>query len=557
MKKSRIVLLFLGLSLLCLLTMCGKMLGLALLYQLTAGGSAHDHEYGEWITVKQATCTTEGLTERYCYCLEKEQRPIPAGMHTPEERTNCGDPIYCTTCGRQLSASAQHTFGDWITVDPETCTTNGRQEHVCSTCGKTEEKTIYSKGHKYDTWVIVREATCTEPGLRERRCACGDKKSDILTVEHVGTWITLKEPTKTENGARTIDCSSCNQKITEVLYALGSQGLTYKVLLGGKTCSITGIGTCVDEDVVIPMVIDGYTVVAIEREAFMGYAKMVTLTIPESITDIGEFIIMNTSKLTTLYYNTNYRCSSFALMNSSVTKIVVGASTIPPIASNVEEVVLSEKITSIPDGAFSGCYELKTIVIPESVTSIGARAFSDCRSLTEIHLPASVTSIGERAFIASALTSFTVPEGVTAISPGMLASCSDLTEVNIHSGVTSIGESAFSGCMSLSSITIPASVTEIGDSAFGACNALQSITVPEGVKVISNSFCGYSTSVNTVTIPKSVTKICTNAFIHCSKLNTVIFGGTMAEWKAIEKEADWKLLSGLANVICADGTTSP
>ena len=304
MKKSRTVLFFLGISLLCLLTLCGKAFGLALFYQLAVGGSTHDHEYGDWITIKQATCTTEGLMERYCYCLEKEQRPIPAGMHTPEERTDCGEPIYCTICSRQLSASAQHTFGDWITVDPETCTTNGRQEHVCSTCGKTEEKTIYSKGHKYDTWVIVREATCTEPGLRERRCACGDKKSDILTVEHVGTWITLREPTKTENGVREIDCSSCNQKITETLYALGSQGLEYKVLLGGKTCSITGIGTCTDTDVIIPMVIDGYTVTTIEREAFKGYYFMTSLTIPESITDIGEFIIMNTSKLTTLYYNT-------------------------------------------------------------------------------------------------------------------------------------------------------------------------------------------------------------------------------------------------------------
>lgn len=557
MKKSRTVLLFLGLSLLCLLTLCGKMFGLALFYQLTVGGSTHDHKYGDWITVKQATCTEEGLQERYCYCLTKETEIIPATTHTPEEREDCAYPVYCSSCDKQLLPASEHSFGDWITVDPVTCTTNGTQERFCSVCDKRETKTIFSKGHKYDNWVIVREATCTEDGLRERYCVCGDKRSDVLTADHVGTWVTLKEPTKTENGVREIDCSSCNQKITETLYALGSQGLEYKVLLGGKTCSITGIGTCTDADVVIPMVIDGYTVVAIEREAFMGYAKMVTLTIPESITDIGEFIIMNTKNLTTLYYNTDYCCTSFALMNSSVKKIVIGASTIPPITSNVEEVVLSEKITSIPDGAFSGCYELKTIVIPESVTSIGASAFSDCRSLTEIHLPASITSIGERAFIASALTSFTVPEGVTAISDSMFGACHNLAEINIHSGVTSIGDSAFSGCTSLTSITIPASVTEIGDGAFSACNALSSITIPEGVKVISNSFCGYSETVKTITIPKSVTKICTNAFIHCSDLHTIVFRGTKDEWKAIEKETDWKLLSSLSTVICTDGSTSP
>ena len=71
-------------------------------------------------------------------------------------------------------------------------------------------------------------------------------------------------------------------------------------------------------------------------------------------------------------------------------------------------------VTSIGDGAFSGCSELTSITLPEGLTSIGGSAFRNCRGLTYITLPDGLTSIGDGAFYyCNSLTSITLPDGLT------------------------------------------------------------------------------------------------------------------------------------------------
>ena len=60
----------------------------------------------------------------------------------------------------------------------------------------------------------------------------------------------------------------------------GSVGLTYKALDDGKTCTVTGIGTCTDTAVKIPEVIDGLEVVAIVASAFSQNAELTSVIVP-------------------------------------------------------------------------------------------------------------------------------------------------------------------------------------------------------------------------------------------------------------------------------------
>lgn len=519
-------------------------------------GGECSHTFGEWVTVKEATCTEKGEIERYCTsCLEKESRTLGTIAHTPGEIISCKKGQPCSVCGKILRQPSDHQYGEFVINQPFTCTENGEKKQTCTVCGDTVYQTVLATGHKYGDYVTVKEATCAEPGLRERACACGEKISETVVVSHTGEWKITKPQTKAEDGLREIDCSTCHKKITEILPAIGSQGLKYWTNLSNKTCTITGIGTCTDEEVVIPSVIEGCTVNIIAERAFENCQTMVSLSIPSTVTSIGDCIVSGATNLTTLYYNSSCICNISSFMNAPIKKIVFGGSLVSKLTTTVEEVIISENAVSIENNAFSDCYSLKSIVIPNTVTSIGYKAFTNCMNLQEISLPSSVTSIGYQAFEGCmALTDMVIPEGVTELGNMLLFGCESLTSVVIPSTVTKIEGAAFAGCRSLTSITIPGGITEISEGAFEGCAALTSVTVPDGATAIANSAFSYCAALTDIYLPKEITSIGNNAFYNCSALKNINFGGTKSEWESISKGTDWKLLSGLKTVTCIDGT---
>ena len=145
-------------------------------------------------------------------------------------------------------------------------------------------------------------------------------------------------------------------------------------------------------------------------------------------------------------------------------------------------------MTSIGDGAFSGCISLTGLIIPDSVTSIGESAFTGCAGLTSLDIPSSVKSVGDSAF-----------EG-----------CAGLTSVNIPNSMTSISWGVFEGCVSLASVSIPNSVEIINNRAFYDCGALTEVK-----------------------IPSSVTSIGWNSFYGCSALSDIYYSGTESQWDKI------------------------
>lgn len=151
--------------------------------------------------------------------------------------------------------------------------------------------------------------------------------------------------------------------------------------------------------------------------------------------------------------------------------------------TNVTSVTIPNSITSIGNYAFYST-GLKSVNIPESVTSIGNYAFSRT-NLTGVTIGSGVETIGDSAFnYCNSLTNVNIPNSVTSIGNSAFNYCHNLTSVTIGDGVETIGDSAFYGCSGLTSITIPNNVTSIGNSAFKDCNGLTSVTIGSGLETI-------------------------------------------------------------------------
>lgn len=270
-----------------------------------------------------------------------------------------------------------------------------------------------------------------------------------------------------------------------------TEGLVYTLSEDGQSYSVTGYeGT--DTTVYIPSVYNELPVTEIGYCAFEDCTIITSITIPESIINIGEYAFVNCVSLTEIHFNAT-ACNDLdgvgvpfrdAGINGEGITVTIGSNVtkIPGYLfcapgefgqpAKIINVIFEEgsKCESIGIAAFAGCNLLTSITIPNGVTTIEMGAFYRCEYLTEITLPESVTTIGEQAFGAcTSIKSITIPQGVTSIEYSAFSDCTSLASVTIPNNVTSIGEEAFSGCTSLTSIIIPDKITSIGESAFIDC----------------------------------------------------------------------------------------
>lgn len=230
--------------------------------------------------------------------------------------------------------------------------------------------------------------------------------------------------------------------------------------------------------------------------------------------------------------------------------------------SHVKSVTIPESVKNIGNSAFSGCSALATILLlrddteaDATVPTLGTDVFKDCPCITdgkkEIHISNSSRTAYLEADSWNDYTNHFKEESDDLAfgrdwyidqSTNTLTICSEAgmfdwrnnnseykTEVNhleIWDTVTAIQDYAFWNCSNLKDVILPESITTIGEHAFYKCSGLKNITIPDRVTTIGTSAFNDCINLKIVTVPKDVTEIGENAFSNCDNLETVIMLGT-------------------------------
>ena len=118
-----------------------------------------------------------------------------------------------------------HSFGDWTTKTPSSCTEQGTEERICA-CGVAENRLIDPVGHSFGEWAMKTPFSCTEQGTEERICDCGIAENRLIDpVGHsFGDWEIVTPANCVEAGTIQRICRNCHHTEstpTESVHPLG------------------------------------------------------------------------------------------------------------------------------------------------------------------------------------------------------------------------------------------------------------------------------------------------------------------------------------------------
>ena len=327
------------------------------------------------------------------------------------------------------------------------------------------------------------EATCEKNGSYDEVIYCIEdnvemsrNKITLPSLGHIEETIKAnsKDATYEEEGwyDNVTYCSRCYEILSQetiFIPKLASEGLNYQ-LNNDSTCSIKGIGSCTDNEIIIPEYIDGFKVTSIANNAFENCINITKVRLSDFIIEIGESAFEN--------------------------------------CINLIDFIPNEELNTISNRAFYGCTSLSEFTLPKMITTLGNDIFKNCNNFTTLYYNCNkdISSQVHNLFLTSPSITKIIFGG-TQIPKYMLHNLKNVKEIEILGTIKNISKPYFSYNETITTVTIREGVEEIGTSAFSNCKSLESITIPKSIKEIHGG-----------------------AFVDCTNLTNVYYAGTLESW---------------------------
>ena len=244
-----------------------------------------------------------------------------------------------------------------------------------------------------------------------------------------------------------------------------------------------------DTDIAVPETVSGLPVTAVADSAFSRAEDLVSLTLPDSVAEIGRNAFYDTHALQRIH------------LPSELKSIGMHAFT----GSGIREIDLPEGLARIGRAAFDRA-GLVRVALPASVEAVGEMPFGRCASLTEIAVSGDnqnyksvdgvlYTADGKRLIqypggrnSAAGANEENAAESVTATD---VAALPEADTVAVANGTEVIGYGAFAAS-DVRRVSFPETLTRIENDAFFECFFLEELELPGSMEYIGNLAFGRS-----------------------------------------------------------------
>lgn len=286
------------------------------------------------------------------------------------------------------------------------------------------------------------------------------------------------------------------------------------------------------------------TVTKINDDALKGNKKIVSVTIPGSVKDIGNNAFQGCPNLEEIIFTNPDKASNTLIIRVSafqdcpkLTKCEIPARAYQVVGNifkgctSLKEVKVNDNnpyyftkdgvlfgpalvnykpqyddayaLQSYPAGR-QGAYTIPSSVNGKEIDQVWTSGFEGAASLTDITIPASIGRLGTAAFESTGLTHVTIPDTVQQVDPAVFQNCTKLVSVKLPAGLAEIDQYLFANCISLQHVDMPDSITKINIYAFHNCTSLTSLALPKKLSSLSVGCFDKCINLQHVVVPPSV-----------------------------------------------------
>lgn len=228
--------------------------------------------------------------------------------------------------------------------------------------------------------------------------------------------------------------------------------------------------------------------VELVKYRFAPYTQSVGNNAFASDTKLGSVTNFENTKVSQVAQNVFSQCSSLISISLPNTITAIGDRAFEGCSKLTSMDLSKTKTTTIGTSAFASCGNLGTIIFPTTLTIIGTSAFKDDTNLRSVqNLEKTIVSIiNKNAFLeCKNLSSVKLPQTLSTLGESAFEGCSNLTAVSgfENTAVKILEARTFANCSSLSTLSLARGLTEIRTEALIGCSILRNLDTLSTTKV--------------------------------------------------------------------------